>query len=98
MACDLPNGLHGAVIGNEKARLGWFRDGRCGPPDWPMKPLSAQYVTTPASCKSWQVEFFDPVTGRSTGKKRIGVQKKRLRIPLPEFQGSIAVRIKRLNP
>jgi hypothetical protein len=96
--CDLCAGLRGAVIGNDKMCLGWFRDARCSPPRWPMKPLSGQCATVPALGKSWRVKFFDPVSGRSTGSRRVDVPKGRLRIPLPEFQGSIAVQLKRLGP
>jgi hypothetical protein len=95
--CELSDGLKGAVSGNDKARLGWFRDVRCGPPDWPMKPVSGQTVIVDALGDSWQVDFFDPVTGKSTGESRVTVRDRRLRIVLPEFQGSIAVRLKRLD-
>jgi hypothetical protein len=98
VACDLPAGVKGAVIGNGNVRLGWFRDARCGPPDWPMKRLSDQQVKVGAPGKSWLVEFFDPVTGKPTGKSRIAPRDQRLRITLPAFQGSVAVRLTRLVP
>jgi len=47
---------------------------------------------------SWQVEFFDPITGKSTGERQISVRDQGLRIGLPEFQGSIAIKLKRLDP
>jgi hypothetical protein len=96
--CELSAGLKGAVIGNDKARLGWFRDVQCGPPDWPMKPVAGQTVTVDAPGDAWQVEFFDPVTGKATGESRVTVREGRLRIALPEVQGSVAVRLKRLDP
>jgi hypothetical protein len=96
--CVLSDGVKGAVIGNDRERLGWFRDVRCDPPDWPMKPLSEQTVTVDAPGDSWQVEFFDPVTGKSTGENRLAVRDRRARIVLPKFQGSIAVRLKQLEP
>jgi hypothetical protein len=96
--CEVSDGLKGAMIGNDKARLGWFRDVRCGPPDWPMKPVSGQTVTVDSPGDSWQVEFFDPVTGESSGESRVTVRDRHLRIVLLEFQGSIAVRLKRLDP
>ncbi len=86
------------MIGNEDARLGWFRDVLCEPPDWPMKPVSGQTVTTDAPGNAWQVEFVDPLTGKSTGESRLAVDDGRVQIVLPEFQGSIAVRLKRLEP
>ncbi|MCY2992482.1 MAG: hypothetical protein NTY19_32065 [Planctomycetota bacterium] len=96
--CVLAAGVKGAAIGNEHARLGWFRDVRCEPPGWPMKPLSGQVVTMDTTGTAWQVEFIDPLTGKSTGKSRLAVDDGRFRIVLPEFQGSIAVRLKRLEP
>jgi hypothetical protein len=96
--CELPAGLKGAVIGNDKTRLGWFRDARCGPPDWPMRRLAGQAVTMEMPGKSWEVEFFDPVTGKATGKRRITTRDQRLRIILPEVQGSVAIKCKRVDP
>ena len=98
VACDLSAGLKGAVIGSATTRLAWFRDARCGPPDWPMKPLSGQHATVDAPGNVWQVEFFDATTGKSGGKSQIAVGDRRLRIALAEFQGSIAVQLKRLDP
>ena len=90
--------MKGAAIGNATTRLAGSATPRCDPPDWPMKPLSGQHVTMDAPGNSWQVEFFDPLTGKSTGKSRITVRDQRLRIALAEFQGSIAVQLKRLDP
>jgi hypothetical protein len=98
LPCEVSDGVKGAVIGSGKARLGWFRDVRCLPPDWPMKSVSGQTVTLATPGDSWHVEFFDTVTGKSAGESRVTVRDGRLRIVLPEFQGSIAVRLKRLDP
>jgi len=98
VACVLSPGLKGAMIGSDRTRLGWFRDVACDPPDWPIKPLSGQTVTVDAPGDSWQAEFVDPVTGQTTGEKRLAVLDRQLRIVLPEFQGSIAVRLKRTEP
>jgi hypothetical protein len=96
--CDLPAGVKGAVIGSASTRLAWFRDARCGPPNWPLEPLSGQQVTVDALGNSWRVEFFDPLTGKFTAKSQIAVRDGRLRIPLVEFQGSVAARLQRLDP
>jgi hypothetical protein len=98
LPCVFTEGLTGAVIGNAKIRLGWFRDIRCTPPEWPTNLTSGQSVTIDADGDSWQVEFFDPFTGKSTGNSRLPVRDRRLRIALPEFHGSIAVRLKRIAP
>jgi hypothetical protein len=96
--CELSPGLKGAVVGNQRLRLAWFRDAKCDPPDWPMKPLSGQHATIDAPGSSWQVEFFDPVTGKSAGQTRINVRGRRLPVALGEFQGSIALQLKLLDP
>lgn len=96
--CELPDALKGAVLGNDKTRLGWFRDARCEPPDWPMRPVSGLTMSLDALDDSWQAEFFDPATGKSTAEGRLKTQAGRLRITLPEFKGSVAVRLKRLDP
>jgi hypothetical protein len=98
VACELSDGLKGAVLGDDKMRLGWFRDVRCEPPDWPMKPVSGLTVTVDAPGDSWQAEFFDPATGKPTGEGRLRAQAGQLRITLPAFNGSVAVRLKRLGP
>jgi hypothetical protein len=45
-----------------------------------------------------RVAFFDPITGKAVGERRISVRDQELRIDLPEFQGSIAIKLKRLDP
>jgi hypothetical protein len=96
--CVVSDGVKGAMIGNDRERLGWFRDVRCDPPDWPAKPLSGQTVVMDVPGDSWQVTFFDPITGKSTGENRLVIRNRNSRIVLPEFQGSIAVRLKQLKP
>jgi hypothetical protein len=88
---ELSGRLKGAVLGNDKRRLGWFRDAKCEPPEWPTNPVSGLTVTLDAPGDSWQAEFFDPATGKSAGEGRLRTQAGRLRITLPEFQGSVAV-------
>jgi hypothetical protein len=63
-----------------------------------MKPVSRQTVTVHAPGDSWRAEFFDPATGKSTGEAQLSVQAGRLRVVLPEFNGSVAVQLKRLKP
>ena len=96
--CAFSAGVKGAVIGNDKVRLAWFRDVRCDPPDWPTLPVSRQTINVDAAGSDWQVEFFDTTTGESTSQGRVAVRDQRLRIALPEFRGSIGVQLKRLTP
>ncbi len=98
VSCDLTAGLKGAVIGNGKVRLGWFRDARCAPPAWPTRRVADQRVAVDTPGGAWLVEFFDPVTGKSVGKDRVAVRERRLRINLPAFEGAVAVKIKRVGP
>jgi len=97
VSCVLSTGLKGAMIGNDTLRLGWFRDVQCNPPDWPMKPVFGQIVTLDAPGDLWQVEFFDPATGKVTSKKQLAINDRRIHIVLPEFQGSIAIRMRRIG-
>ena len=87
--CVSSTGVKGAVLGNDKLRLGWFRDVRCVPPDWPTPAVTGETVTVNVPDGSWQVEFVDPVTGQVTGKGHLTD-----RISLPEFHGSVAFRLK----
>ncbi|MBU4461361.1 MAG: cellulase family glycosylhydrolase [Verrucomicrobia bacterium] len=96
--CVLSDGVKGAVIGNDRERLGWFRDIRCDPPDWPAKPVSGQAVSVEAPGDSWHIAFFDPVTGRSGAEHPVAVRDLRIRMVLPEFQESVAVRMKHREP
>jgi hypothetical protein len=63
-----------------------------------MKQLSDQRVTMGAPGSSWEVELFDPVTGKPIRKSKITVRDRRLQISLPAFQGSVAVKLRRLGP
>lgn len=96
--CVFSDGVKGAVIGNDRECLGWFRDTGCEPPDWPIKRISGQTVTMDAPGDSWQLEFFDPLTGKAIGKGQLAVQNRSVRIVLPEFHGSVAVRLKQREP
>ena len=94
--CDTPDNLKGAVIGNDKARIGWFRDARCVPPDWPTNRVSDQAVAMDAPGNAWQAEFFNPETGKAIGEARLAALDGRIRVVLPDFHESIAFRLKQL--
>lgn len=93
----LSGGIKGAMVGNDKLLLGWFRDEHCEPPDWPMMTVSGQSVSVDLPGSLWQVEFFDTLTGKSTVRNRLVVRNRQVRIPLPEFQGSVAFKMKRVK-
>ena len=96
--CEPSAGLKGAVIGHDTMRLGWFRDARCVPPDWPSQPRAGETVVMAAPGSDWRAEFFDPVTGGTAGTCTAPVHAGRIRIALPEFRGSIALRLARAGP
>ena len=95
--CTLPGPLKGAAIGNDKMLLGWFRDARCDPPDWPTRPMPRQAVSVDLPGSLWQAEFVDTATGKPVDRVRLVAHDRRVRIAFPEFQGSIAVRLTRLK-
>jgi len=96
--CTLSPGLLGAMIGNDKTRVGWFRDAHCEPPDWPVKPVTGQSVTFDSAGTEWHAEFFDPATGKSLGESPLPPSDSEARLPIPEFEGSIAVRLRLISP
>jgi hypothetical protein len=61
-----------------------------------MQPMLGQTVSVDAAGDSWQAEFFDPVSGKSISESRLAVRDRRIVIVLPEFHGSVAVRLKQL--
>ena len=62
-----------------------------------MKRLAEQQVTVDVVGKSWEVEYFDPVTGKFTGKSQVTARDRRVQISLPAFEGSVALKLKRLD-
>ena len=89
----------GGAIGNERLVLGWFRDARCAPPDWPVRRVEGQSVTLgiPGIEPQWNVEFCDTASSVSLGSLSVCREGRRLTIPLPPFQDSIAFKA-RSNP
>lgn len=98
VACRLSDEVTGAAIGNATTLLAWFRDHRCLPPDWPERPVRGQSVVLGVSAKEWTAEFIDPRSGGSLGKDLYSSANGGLPLPLPEFQGSIAVRLRPRAP
>lgn len=92
VACDAP-GLMGAMLGNDHQLIGWFRDARCVPPQWSLRKVSGREVTLRGRTGTWQVEFVDTTSGRVLKTSTVKAEKSQLKIPLPTFQGSIALRL-----
>ena len=89
--------IKGAVLGNDRMIIGWFRDGGCEPPKWPLQPvISKQNVTiiVPGSAANWQIDFYNTRTGidilSSSTVTRNGDQ---VTITLPDFTDDIAFKM-----
>jgi hypothetical protein len=92
VACDAP-GLKGAMLGNDHRLIGWFRDVRSIPPQWLLRKVRGRGVTLGEKAGTWQVEFVDTTSGRVITTRTLEAKKNQLKIPLPTFQGSIALRL-----
>ena len=92
VACQAPN-LKGAVLGNQRMLIGWFRDARCVPTQWPVQPMRDQQVMIDGRTGNWQVEFVSPLSGQVTGTREVRAEQKKLTIPLPPFEDSIAFKL-----
>ena len=90
--CEAP-GLKGAVLGKEHALIGWFRDARCVPPQWPLRKVNGREVRLDGQTGTWKVEFVDTMSGRVIERRIVQAEKNQLRIPLPPFEGSIALKL-----
>ena len=88
------NGIWGAVVGNQKSVIGWFRDAGSEPPYWSVRPvLSGEGVTIsmPSAAGNWQVDFYDTKTGTILpGSVSVTGNGSRVSIPLPDFTDDIA--------
>ena len=96
--CVLSNGLKGAAVGNDRIVLAWFRDARCIPPDWPRSDTPGEHITLDVASGAWRVEFIDTELGNRTDQIDLTTQGPQLRIDLPVFRSSLAVRSRRLFP
>jgi hypothetical protein len=91
------SGVWGAAVGHERMVVGWFRDAKCEPPDWNLKPvISGQSVTisVPGTATDWTVDFYNTKTGWPTLSPITATrQGNTVTIPLPDFQDDIAFRM-----
>jgi hypothetical protein len=88
----LSKNLKGAALASNKLIVGWFRDARCGPPDWPVRRLSSESVTLPKAVgKRWTVQLYDTLTGKPMGAVMPVDRRDGLVIVLPEFSESVAL-------
>jgi hypothetical protein len=92
VACDAP-GLVGGMLGNDRQLIGWFRDAQCVPPRWTLREMRGREVTLTGHAGTWRVEFVDPASGRVIKTRTVKATKSPLKIALPDFQGSIALKL-----
>ena len=92
VACDAP-GLVGGMLGNDRQLIGWFRDAQCVPPQWTLRDVSDREVTLGGYAGTWRVEFVDTASGRVIKTRTVKATKSPLKIALPDFQGSIALKL-----
>ncbi|MCX7017061.1 MAG: cellulase family glycosylhydrolase [Candidatus Sumerlaeota bacterium] len=100
LEAQAPEDLFGGAIGNERAALGWFRDARCVPPDWPTRLMEGAWVdvSAPGDARQWEVEFWDTARGAALSKARIEREGPAVRVSLPPFEDSIAWKLTALSP
>jgi hypothetical protein len=92
VASQLSTNLFGAALGSRRQVIVWVRDAACQPPEWPIRTLSGEQVMLDAANGAWEVEIFDPETGQSTGHANLTATTGKLRVPLPEFRGAVALK------
>jgi hypothetical protein len=89
--------VFGAVIGNEKMAIGWYRDAGCKPPLWSLQPvISNQTVTIalPGSTPAWRVDFYNTKTGMDiVGSETVTRKGNSITITLPDFSDDIAFKL-----
>jgi hypothetical protein len=88
----LSKNLKGAALASNKLIVGWFRDARCNPPDWPVRRLSAESVALPkVGGKHWTVQFYDTLTGKPMSAVMPVDRQDGVVIELPQFSESVAL-------
>lgn len=92
VVCEAP-GLMGAMLGNDHQLIGWFRDVRCVPPQWPQRRVRGRSVTLGGRTGKWLVEFVDVLSGQVIKRRTEMARKRELKISMPAFRGSIALRL-----
>jgi hypothetical protein len=84
--------LRGAALAGDRLVLAWFRDARCGPPEWPTGDVAEATVSVemPGRAPRWSVRFYDTRTGLPMGEQETTEARGQLSVRLPVFRESIA--------
>lgn len=90
--CRTSADIKGAALAGPDTVVGWFRDIRSEPPDWPERTVTGAAVTVllPGRASRWTVTFVDTKTGRPCGQREIDAAQRRWTVALPPFTESIA--------
>jgi len=96
LAVDASDRVLGGALASENAIIGWFRDARCAAPDWPVRRLEGAEIEfdLPSAESEWLLQFFDTQSGGAFEKKTIRQENRRIRIALPAFQNSVALKMR----
>ena len=89
--------ITGAVVGNDKMMIGWFRDATCEPPDWNLQPVisgRSVTITVPVSAPNWQVDFYSTETGTDiVSSATVTRRGNNITITFPDFTDDIAFKL-----
>jgi len=89
--------ITGAAVGNEHLVIGWYRDIRSEPPDWPLQPLLSRQsvaISVPGSTQNWQVDFYNTRTGADILSSAVAARSgQTVVVSLPDFSDDIAFKM-----
>jgi hypothetical protein len=94
-AMETSDGLAGAALASDRLALVWLRDRSCAPPEWPLTRIADGEVVLaePGAAAKYEVEFWSTATGTVSGHVTVASEGGHLRIALPAFEGSIAIKV-----
>ncbi len=89
--------VFGGAVGSEKMVIGWYRDAKCEPPDWPTQKIAAGQtvtITVPGTAAEWKVDFYDTKDGKTVlGSATVKRQGGTITVTLPEFTDDVAFKM-----
>lgn len=94
-AIEPSHGLSGAALANGHEAIVWLRDQNCTPPEWPLTRITGGKVELSAQggAAEYEVEFWNTESGTVSGREVVASRGGQLRVIIPAFEGSIALRV-----